>query len=109
METAHHDDYKSIAFPAIGCGDYQYPIPIIAQIMVNKVHQEQILHKISVSFIIQSTKKETFYHFDKQINLLNQSASIDSLSKIVQNGLIQIEKGDITKQKVKYLFAEKKF
>ncbi|CAF3438093.1 unnamed protein product [Rotaria sp. Silwood1] len=100
METAHHDDYKSIAFPAIGCGDYQYPIPIIAQIMVNKVHQEQILHKISVSFIIQSTKKETFYHFDKQINLLNQSASIDSLSKIVQNGLIQIEKGDITKQKV---------
>ncbi|CAF3464752.1 unnamed protein product [Rotaria sp. Silwood2] len=100
MERADNDNYKSIAYPAIGCGDYNYPIDIIAQTMVNKVHQEQILHKMSVSFIIQSTKKDIFYHFDKQINLFNQSTSTDSLSKIIQNGLMQIEKGDITKQKV---------
>ncbi|CAF1208361.1 unnamed protein product [Rotaria sordida] len=100
MQRAHDDNYKSIAFPAIGCGDYQYPVQIVAQTMVNKAHQEQILHKISVSFIIQSTKKDVFHHFDKQINVLNQSTSTGFVSKIVQNGLIQIEKGDITKQKV---------
>jgi hypothetical protein len=103
MQKANQDNYRSIAFPAIGCGHYQYPIEFVAQTMVHKAHQEQILNKISVSFIIQPTKKDLLYQFQKQIYLLNQSLQDDFLSTTIQNGLIQIEKGDITKQKVSYL------
>jgi len=104
MQKAHDDNYRTIAFPAIGCGHYNYSLQLVAQTMVNKAHQEQILHKISVSFIIQSTKKDLFNYFDKQISLLNQSTSMDFISTTIQNSLIQIEKGDITKQKVNYIF-----
>jgi len=107
MKKAHDDNYRSISFPAIGCGHYNYPLQIVAQTMVNKVHQEQILYRISVSFIIQPNKKDLFNHFDKQISLLNQSTSMDFASITVQNSLIQIEKGDITKQKVNYFFLKK--
>jgi hypothetical protein len=104
MRKAHDDNYQSIAFPAIGCGHDNYPIDIIAQTMVNKVHQEQIYHKISVSFIIQSDKKDLFNHFNKQIHLLNSSISMNFISTNIQNSVIQIEKGDLTKQKVNYIF-----
>jgi hypothetical protein len=109
MQKAHDDNYRTIAFPAIGCGHYKYPLQIVAQTMVNKAHQEQILHQISVSFIIQPTKYEIFNHFEKQINLLNQSTSMDFVSTIIQNSLIQIEKGDITKQKVNYILKSNFF
>ena len=101
MQKAHNDNYRTIAFPAIGCGHYNYPTELVAQTMVNKAHQEQILHKVSVSFIIQETKKDIYHNFDKQIQLLNQSNSTDFVSTNIQNSLIQIEKGDLTKQKVK--------
>jgi hypothetical protein len=106
MKKAHDDNYKSISFPAIGCGHYNYPLQIVAQTMVNKAHQEQISYRISVSFIIQPDKKDLFNHFDKQITLLNQSTSMDFSSITVQNSLIQIEKGDITKQKVNSLLIK---
>jgi len=109
MQKAHDDNYRIIAFPAIGCGHYKYPLQIVAQTMVNKAHQEQILHQISVSFIIQPTKNGIFNHFEKQINLLNQSKSMDFVSTIIQNSLIQIEKGDITKQKVNYILKSNFF
>ncbi len=104
MQKAHDDNYRTISFPAIGCGHYKYPLQMVAQTMVNKAHQEQILHQISVSFIIQSTKQDLFNHFNKQINLLNQSTSMNFVSTTIQNSLIQIEKGDITKQKVNQIF-----
>jgi O-acetyl-ADP-ribose deacetylase (regulator of RNase III) len=100
MQKAHDDNYRSIAFPAIGCGHYEQSIQLVAQTMVNKAHQEQILHKISVAFIIQPNKKDLFQHFQKQIDILNQSTSMDFVSSTIQNGLIQIEKGNITEQKV---------
>jgi hypothetical protein len=100
MQKAHDDKYNSIAFPAIGCGEYQYPLHIVAQTMINKSHQEQVLHKISISFIISPKKADVYQEFNKQIHLLNQSKSLDFVSTRIENSLIQIEKGDITKQNV---------
>ena len=100
MQQAHNDNYRSIAFPAIGCGDYKYPVQVISQTMVNKAHQEQALYQISVSFLIQPTKKDLFDHFHKQINLLNSSKTKDFVSTPILNSFIQVEKGDLTKQKV---------
>jgi hypothetical protein len=105
MEKAYQDNYKTISFPAIACGHYQYPNDIIAQTMINKCHQEQILNKISVSFIIQSNKIDLYNEFSKQIHLLNQSKSMNFISTTIQNSFIQIEKGDITKQKVTFHFG----
>jgi hypothetical protein len=104
MEKASKDNYKTISFPAIACGHYQYPNDIIAQTMIKKTHQEQDLFKISVSFIIQSDKIDLYNQFYKQIQLLNQSISNNFISTTIQNSFIQLEKGDITKQKVNEIY-----
>ena len=65
MQRAYEDNYRSIAFPAFGCGDYKHPVEVITKTMVKKAHQEQVLYNIAVSFIIQSTQQSVFHHFEK--------------------------------------------
>jgi len=54
-------NYKSVAFPAIGCGKFGLNTDFIAQTMVNHVKVEE--YPLNVVFIIHPQSKDTFYAF----------------------------------------------
>ena len=101
---AVQEGYQSIAFPAIGCGHVNCSIHLIAQAMVEEGHQLSHKHGISVLFVVEPQRTDVSDEFQKQINLTHQSSVSSLLAKIVSQpvnkGLIQVELGDLTTQKV---------
>ncbi|CAF3919435.1 unnamed protein product, partial [Rotaria sp. Silwood1] len=105
MDKAVTETYQSIAFPAIGCGKFGCSITLVAQAMIEEAHQKLQKHAISVSFVIQSERTDIYDEFQKQINLLQQQPTqptepVKTISATVNKGTIEVEKDDITKQKV---------
>ncbi|CAF4792968.1 unnamed protein product, partial [Rotaria sp. Silwood1] len=105
MDKAVTETYQSIAFPAIGCGKFGCSISLVAQAMIEEAHQKLQKHAISVSFVIQSERTDIYDEFQKQINLLQQQPTqptepVKTISATVNKGTIEVEKDDITKQKV---------
>ncbi len=111
-EKAVAEKYQSIAFPAIGCGKFGCSISLVAQAMVEEAHRKLQKHGISVSFVIQPERTDIYDEFQKQINLSRQppqqpskqppqlTEPVKTISATVQKGIIEVEKGDITTQKV---------
>ncbi|CAF1936191.1 unnamed protein product [Rotaria magnacalcarata] len=62
----------SIAFAAIGCGNFQCPLSLVAQAMVETAYRKLQKHAISVSFAIEPKRLDIYDEFQKQINLLEQ-------------------------------------
>ena len=96
--------YHTIAFPAIGCGQLGCPINVVAEVMVQEAHYLSQTHGISVVFVIQPNKNDVYNEFQKQINqphdLTLIPPSVKTISVPVHKGMIEVQKGDITKQKV---------
>jgi hypothetical protein len=97
IKTAASENYKSIAFPAIGCGEYGCSISVIAQAFVREVEQQLITYPIAISFVIQPNKINIYEEFQKQVGSFQHQ---EQNSITIDKGIIQIEKGDITKQTV---------
>ncbi|CAF1404477.1 unnamed protein product, partial [Didymodactylos carnosus] len=101
-----NDNLHTIAFPAIGCGKSGCSVDIVAKSMVDEGNRQSKLHKdISISFIIQPERTDIFDKFKKYIDSLQVAdrgtarAEIEpKISTAIENGLIEVEKGDITKQ-----------
>ncbi len=103
IEKVVEDRCRSIAFPAIGCGQLECSVSLVAQAMVGEAYRKLGMHNISVSFVIQPERKDIYDEFEKQRNLIQSQSSSNKLRKIsetVGKGTIEIEQGDITKQKV---------
>ncbi|CAF4172022.1 unnamed protein product [Rotaria sordida] len=118
IEKAVNDNYKSIAFPAIGCGQFGCSLSLVAKTLIEEVHQLRTLHPIVVSFIIQPDRTDIYDEFQKQIALLDLPEPLEQLETLEQleplertpeiptvcvpvgNGMIIVEKGNITTQKV---------
>jgi hypothetical protein len=103
VEKAVKEKYHSIAFPAIGCGQFGCSISLVAQVMVEEAHRKSLMHNISISFIIQPERKDNYNEFKTQISLIETQSSSDTSTTIsapIGKGVIEVEKGDITKQKV---------
>jgi hypothetical protein len=95
--------YKSIAFPAIGCGKFGCSISLVAQAMVGEAHRKCRTYNISISFVIQPERTDIYDEFQKQINMVQSQSSCDkweTISATVGKGRIEVEQGDITMQKV---------
>ncbi|CAF3469370.1 unnamed protein product [Rotaria socialis] len=103
LKKAIEQNYRRIAFPAIGCGQFGCSISLVADAMVGEVHRKSRIHDISVTFVIQPDRKDIYDEFKKQIDLL-ESPSPSSKLRIIcakfGEGDIEVEMGDITKQKV---------
>jgi hypothetical protein len=103
IEYARKENYQSIAFPAIGCGKFGCPVTIVAQTMVEAAYRKLLTHSISVLFVIEPGKNNIYDEFQKQINLLQQPELLP-VSKVISatigKGIIEVEQGDITLQKV---------
>jgi O-acetyl-ADP-ribose deacetylase (regulator of RNase III) len=104
MEKAATDKYQSIAFPVIGCGRYGCPISLVAKAMIEEAHRHAQKHGILVLFVIQPEKTDIYDEFQKQINFSQQpsrpSGATKTISTAVNKGIIEVEQGDITTQKV---------
>ena len=104
MEKAVSENYQSIDFPAIGCGQFGCSISLVAQTMVSEAYQKLQKHGIPVTFVIQSERADVHDEFQKQINSLQQPPSPTETPKIISatinKGSIEVYKGDLTAQKV---------
>ncbi len=103
IDKAVEENYRHIAFPAIGCGQFGCPISLVAQAMVGEAYRKLLIDSLSVSFIIQPERTDIYDKFQKQINLIRSQSSSNKLNTVaatIGKGTIEVEKGDITMQKV---------
>ena len=103
IKKAINDNYQSIAFPAIGCGAYGCETSLIAKTFINKCQELLIKYPISIVFVIQPEKTEIYDEFRRHINTSQHGRSIvkePPVSLTIGNGIIEVKKGDILKQKV---------
>ncbi|CAF5140656.1 unnamed protein product, partial [Rotaria sp. Silwood1] len=102
IEKAISENYKSIAFPAVGCGEYGCSIELIAETFIEEIHQQLIEYSMKILFVIQPDRINIYNEFQKQLNLFQQQQTsiTKSISIIIEEGKIEIEQGDITKQNV---------
>jgi hypothetical protein len=63
IEYVINRKYKSIAFSAIGCGQFGLHTKFIAQTMVNHVQTEQ--YPLNVTFVIHPQKHDVFIAFQR--------------------------------------------
>jgi O-acetyl-ADP-ribose deacetylase (regulator of RNase III) len=101
MKKAASENYQSIAFPAIGCGEYGCPVSLIAETFVRKVRELLPKYPISILFVIQPEKTDIYEEFRKQLSPSGQqdeAAASPTTSLNIGEGIIEIGKGDITKQ-----------
>ena len=99
VKKAASEDYQSIAFPAIGCGEYDCDIDLIARTFVGKVRELLNKYSISVLFVIQPDKTNVYEKFRNEIGS-SVEATEQPISLTVEKGTIEVQKGDITKQDV---------
>ncbi|CAF1378181.1 unnamed protein product [Rotaria sp. Silwood1] len=103
MKQAATDNCQSIAFPAVGCGLARCDIGLVAQTMVREVNRQLAKYPLSVIFVIKPERLDIYDEFLKEIRLLQepkQTPSIENISTTIGQGTIEIEKGNITLQKV---------
>jgi hypothetical protein len=119
IEKALTEKYKSIAFPAIGCGKFGCSISLVAQAMIGEAQRTLQKHNLSILFVIQPERTDIYDEFQKQINMLQLPSSLSPTPELPQSllipqpaepviiiavtvnkGTIEVEKGDITAQKV---------
>ncbi|CAF3698920.1 unnamed protein product [Rotaria sp. Silwood1] len=97
IEKAINENYKSIAFPAIGCGEYGCSIKHIAEPFISQAQEQLNKFSIQILFVIQPDRIDIYDEFYKQLHSIEQS---NSTSITIEKGKIMIEKGDIVKQNV---------
>ncbi|CAF4063349.1 unnamed protein product [Rotaria magnacalcarata] len=108
IETAASENYKSIAFPAIGCGQYGCPASLVAQTFVKQVEKELIKHPMMISFVIQKDRPEIYDEFLQQIDSDEQKLEASTPKRMsikVGDATLEIIKGDITKQKANVIIG----
>ena len=103
IEKAVSESYQSIAFPAIGCGQFGCSISLVAKTLVDEAYRIQATHPIAVSFVIQTDRTDIYDAFQNQIDSLKKPQKpleTPVISMATGNGIIVVEKGNITTQKV---------
>ncbi|CAF4183686.1 unnamed protein product, partial [Rotaria sordida] len=102
LEKAVEQNYRSIAFPAIGCGQLGCSISLVARAMVEEAYRGLKMHDILVSFVIQPERTDIYDEFQKQIHLLEPATPSESRTTCATfyEGVIEVVMGDITRQKV---------
>ncbi|CAF3619339.1 unnamed protein product [Rotaria sordida] len=102
IEKAINENYKSIAFPAIGCGEYGCSIRLIAETFIEEIYEQLNEYSMKILFVIQPDRIDIYNEFQKQLNLFQQQPiSISKSNSImIEEGKIEIEQGDIIKQNV---------
>ena len=108
MKKAASENYQSIAFPAIGCGAFGCPIDLIAQTFITQCQQQLTKYPLSILFVIQPGKTEIYDEFRRHMGSSKHEPTTvkePPVSQTIGSGVIEVKKGDITKQKVNISFV----
>ncbi|CAF0841059.1 unnamed protein product [Didymodactylos carnosus] len=73
---AFKNKYKSIAFPAIGCGKFGIKPDIIGEAMISEAERQLIKYpkdNFSVSFVLLPQQQSVYDEFCKQLNLIKSA------------------------------------
>ncbi len=104
IKKAMSENYQSIAFPAIGCGGYECSTSLIAETFVNQCQELLPKYPLSIVFVIQPDKNEIYNEFRQRIGPGRGTVKEPPISLTIGNGIIEVKKGDITKQQVNICF-----
>lgn len=88
IQSTRSHGYTSIAFPAIGCGDYKCSINVVVKTMVREMKRNMEERKLPwmVRFIIHPSQSDVYDEFCKQLLSTDHSASLFKLPSIWQRG-----------------------
>ena len=104
VKEASSEGYRSIAFPAIGCGQMGCSISLVAQTMIEEAHNLSQKHNISVVFVIQPSRTDVYDEFQNQNQTIQQRIASARLRKAtsvpVNRGIIEVQMADIVTQAV---------
>lgn len=105
IDRAVTENHKSLAFPAVGCGGYGCTSSVVAEAMVQTAYKHGMNKGISISFVIQSGKKDVYEEFQKQVAGLNGKASpivptLDAISVTIGKGTIDVSIGNLVTERV---------
>jgi hypothetical protein len=99
MGKAASENYQSIAFPAIGCGEYACSINLIAQSFIKEVYDQLAKYSMFVSFVIQPDRTDVYDEFQKQIKSIQPISEAEPVLMPIGKGIVEVQMGDITEQK----------
>ena len=108
MENAFVRNHHSIAFPAIGCGQFFCSVTTVAEAMVKAAYEQSNKYKLSVIFVIEPNRMDVYEEFLKQVAFVTPAVPhyfpkiVASLT--VENSCIEIISGDLTQENVTHLF-----
>lgn len=102
IKKAMSEKFQSIAFPAIGCGGYECSTSLIAKTFVKQCRKCLKTIPMSILFVIQPDKNDIFQEFEQQISPPKELIAPEEPPVVanIGSGVIEVKKGDITKQKV---------
>jgi O-acetyl-ADP-ribose deacetylase (regulator of RNase III) len=106
IKKAKSENHRSIAFPAIGCGGFECSTSVIAKTLVSACQQLLTKYPLSILFVIQPEKTDIYDEFRQQIGSSKYGQSTMKEPPIllrIGNGIIEVKKGDLTKQTVIFL------
>ena len=108
IKKAASENFQSIAFPAIGCGGFQCSTTLIAKALITQCQRLLTKYPLLVLFVIQPEKSEIYEEFRQHINSSKygqMTVKEPPISFRIGNGLIEVKKDDITKQRVSILLS----
>lgn len=103
IQQAVSENFQSIAFPAIGCGEFGCSVSTVAEAFVKVVRSTIAINPIQIVFVIKSDKPEIYKEFCKQLDSVVPKAEPSTSKPLfikIGTAKMEIIKGDITKQKV---------
>ncbi|CAF5042887.1 unnamed protein product, partial [Rotaria sp. Silwood1] len=103
IEKAVYDGYQRIAFPAIGCGNYDCSIELVAQVLIEQICHLLTIHSLCVSIVIEPNKTAIYDEFEAQLDhfyLSQLELNCACISSKIGNGTIEVKMGDITRETV---------
>ncbi|CAF3738304.1 unnamed protein product [Adineta steineri] len=103
IKKAASENFQSIAFPAIGCGGFECSTSLNAKTFIGQCQRLLVKYPLSVVFVIQPEKVEIYDEFCQHISSSKHGQTTvkePPISLRIGNGIIEVKKDDITKQKV---------
>ncbi|CAF3016157.1 unnamed protein product [Rotaria sp. Silwood2] len=75
VQSVKAHNYRSIAFPAIGCGEHNCSVNIVVETMVREIKRQLRNRKLSwtVKFVIEPEKQNVYDEFCTQIMVSDES------------------------------------
>lgn len=102
IDRSKKDGWTSIAYPAIGCGEFQCPADVVAQTLFKQLKKLLPNCSVKVSWIIHHDRQEIFNQFVKQYELILKEKSSPVAVQLDNQSTIEVIQGDLRTEQVSF-------